>query len=140
MKKLLVIIIIVVIILVCSVFVFRALTEAKPFNSLSASDISEVTISVNYRGTVLTLNENEINELVGILRKVVVYNQVHPDRFAAAGGQNLTFNVIKTDGNTISIRGFDTSIIVIDDMGYETKERPLGELHRLGSNLEWDSD
>jgi len=137
-KKILIITVIVVMILVGGVFVFKALTEEKPLNSLSASDISEVTVSVNYYGTVLTLDEHELNELVEILRKVVIYDRVHSDRYAAAGGQNLTYNISKTDGDIVTITEIDTDIISIDGVGYRAKVKPLGELQRLSSRLEWD--
>jgi len=116
----------------------KARTEEKPFSSLTVNDISEVTFSVNYYGTVGVLNEYEIKELVSILRKTVTYNQNNSHNLYE-GGQDLTFNITKTDGTKINIMGH-ISTIVIDGKGYETKDKSLEVLHKLGSSLEWDRD
>ena len=125
-------------ILACGIIVFMRLTEERPFRDLSASDISEVTVSVNYYGTVLTLSDNQAKELVAILRKVVVYDRVHSDRLAFAGGQNPTFDIKKTSGGIITVLGFGSDIIIIDGVGYGAKERPLGELQKMYDSLGWE--
>ena len=110
-----------------------ALSGDKPFGDLSVHDISEVSVSVNYYGVVHALSDLEVNELVKTLRKVVIYER-NDSHSLYAGGQDLTFNIIKTDGSELSVMGH-ISTIVIDGIGYDTNEKPLGELHRLGGSF-----
>ena len=133
MKKAILLTIIILILVVGGFFLFRTLSEVKPFSDLSAGEISEVTFSVNYYGTIRALDEHEIDELVSILRKVATYSQDN-SHANYNGGQNLTFNITKTDGSEVSIMGH-ASTIVIDGAGYRTKSKSLEELRRFGNSL-----
>jgi len=137
LKKIVVIFIIIVAVLAGGVFLFMKLTEERPFRDLSASDILEVTLYANYYGTVLTLSDNQVNELAQILRKVVVYDRVHSERLVTAGG-GMTFHLTKTIGGIITVSGFGSDIIIINGVGYRAKEKPLGGLNRMTASLEWE--
>jgi cell division protein YceG involved in septum cleavage len=107
----------IVIILVAGVFVFKHLTENRPFRNLSENDVVQITVSRNYNRTLHVLNEQDINELINILRRIVIYNR--DDSHTLTGGGNyLVYHIVKTDGTNIDVMA-QASCIVINGVGYK---------------------
>ena len=71
------VIIVAVLSLLCIViaFIFMNGIGQKPFLNLKKEDIKEVTLELYPPNTKTTLKESEIESLVEILQKVVIYNE-----------------------------------------------------------------
>ena len=126
----------VITVIIIGVFLFRFLTEDRPFRSLSENHIEQITVSRNYGRTLHILNEEDIIELVKILQRTVIYNR--DDSHTLYGGANLlVYHILKTDGSNVDVMPF-MSTIVISGIGYNTNENVLDELLNFEKNL-WTS-
>ncbi len=129
-KKILFFIIIVIIII--ALFISKAFKGNKPFDKLSFSDISKVSVELFPPNKTYNLNEDEITEFVSLLKTVVVYNK--DNSYQDYCGQTVIFNITKKDGATLSVTPFG-KFMIIDGIGYRTKESPSYNLHKFANKI-----
>lgn len=128
------VIIVAVLSLLCIViaFIFMNGIGQKPFLNLKKEDIKEVTLELYPPNTKTTLKESEIESLVEILQKVVIYNE--DNTYGNYNGQMVVYSIIKTDDTVIVIQA-SNPFLVIDGTGYKTKYEPCEELSNLGNGI-----
>ncbi|MGN6710660.1 hypothetical protein [Anaerocolumna jejuensis] len=123
----------VIVILVCGFFIGRSFIGTRPFKDLTAKDVKEVTVKLIPPDTELGFTDEEVNKLVEILNRVVIYQK--DNSYGKYAGQAVIFTMTKTDGTQISINAYNP-FIIIDGVGYKTKYGPCEELNNLANNLE----
>lgn len=122
-----------IIILVCIIFIGKSFIGTRPLKDLAVEDIKAVTVCLIPPDIRLTFTKDEINELVEILNRVVVYNE--DNSYKDYSGQAVIFTITKTDGTQIDINAHNP-FIIIDGTGYKTKYNPCKELNNLANNLD----
>lgn len=132
MKKRRLWIIPIVVVLVCIIFISKSFIGTRPFKDLEVEDIEEVTVWLLPPDIKLTFTEEEVNELVQILNRVVTYKE--DNSYKDYDGQAVIFTITKTDGTQISINAYNP-FVIIDGTGYKTKYKPCEELNNLANNL-----
>lgn len=126
-----------IIVLICIIFIGKSFVGTRPFKELVVEDIIEVTAWLIPPDIKLALTEEEVNELVGILNRVVIYTE--DNTYRDYTGQAVIFTIAKTDGTQISINAYNP-FIIIDGTGYKTKYKPCEELSSLANNLDAGKD
>lgn len=129
-------IIVVLFILAGSVFAVRSIISnnigSKPFEFLSRSDIESVSLKIDPPETKCVLDDKQIEDLVEILQKVIIYKK--DNSYKEAAGQAVIFTIIKTDGSETTVTAYG-DFIIIDGTGYKTEYEPSEELNVLGNNI-----
>ena len=122
-----------IIVLVCAIFIGKAFIGARPFKDLTVKDIEKVTVNLIPPDINYAFTEEEVNELVHILNRVVIYKE--DNSYKDYDGQAVIFTITKTDGTQISINAYNP-FIIIDGTGYKAKYKPCAELISLANNLD----
>jgi len=105
----------------------------KPFNDLSTEDISSISVfATPPNETVLIDNVEQIEEIVEILRTVVIYQK--SDEWKDTSGQMVTFTINKASGEAIEVSAYNPYLI-IDGQGYITEYQPCENLNRIANTL-----
>lgn len=104
----------------------------KPLRNLNSAEVASATVELYPPDTTLELTQEEINELVPILNRVVTYQR--DDSYGEYAGQAVIFTLTKTDGTQLRVQAYNP-FIVIDGVGYRTKYGPCEELNQLGNDL-----
>ena len=102
----------------------------KPFNNLKAGDIYSVKIRLIPPDK--TIEVDGIQELVDILKEVVVYER--DDSYKEYAGQSVIYTVKMKDGSETVIDAYNP-FIVIDGLGYKTQYGPCEELTVMANEL-----
>ncbi len=132
MKKKIIISISLIIVLICIILIGKSLTGSRPFKDLRAEEIASVTVELYPPDTKAVLDSQEIEDLVGILHKVVIYSE--DNSYTEYDGQAVVFKITKTDGTMIEINAYNP-FLIIDEVGYKTKYEPCEQLNRLGNSI-----
>ena len=137
----------IVVSLIIGVFVWSKVAESRPLHFLIANQIESITVSRNYGTTLHELNEEQIKELVKILRRIIVYER--DDSHTRTGGANLlVYHIVLRDGDrsNIDVMPFpssditpNSSTIVITGIGYRSKSKVIEELLNF-ENVLWTSN
>ncbi len=133
MKKKVILVIVIVFLLACCFITGKELIGVKPFKYLSRNDISAVTVKLVPPNITSAVNNDEVNELVEILNRVVTYRK--DNSFTKYSGQMVAFTIIKTDGSQLTVNAY-YPFIIINGTGYKTKYEPCEQLNRFANNLE----
>ena len=132
MKKRFLIVSLLIIIILAAVFLITPVFGSKPFQNLSLSEISKVSVELVPPDVTLDLNDGQIEKLVPILQQVVIYKQ--DDSYSESCGQAVIFTIIKTNGSLLTVQAYNP-FLVIDGIGYKTKYEPCEALNQLGNQI-----
>lgn len=132
MKKKVILSIFCVSVLAGGILVKHFLIGSKPFRHLSSDEVISATVELYPPDVTLQLTADEIEQLVPILNRAVIYRR--DDTYGQADGQAVIFTLTKTDGTRLRVQAYNPSI-VIDGVGYRTKYGPCQELNSLGNKL-----
>lgn len=105
-------------------------TGEKIYESLSETEISYATVHLIPPDK--TIQIEDVNELVGLLNDVVVYEE--DNSYTEYDGQGVTFTLTMTDGSQIEIMACNP-FLVIDGVGYKTKYEPCAALNAYANGL-----
>ncbi|MCL1796105.1 MAG: leucine-rich repeat domain-containing protein [Clostridia bacterium] len=105
---------------------------ALPYKDLSANEILSATVKILPENAKGDLSDDEIKELVAILRTVETSNR--DDSYKEYGGQAVIFTLTMTDGTEEIISAFNP-FIIINGIGYKT-DGCYG-LSGLGGTIPW---
>lgn len=131
-KKKLISISIIVVLIICVILIGKSLTGSHPFKDLKVEEIASATVELYPPNTKAELDSQEIEDLVGILHEVVIYNK--DNSYTEYSGQAVVFKITKTDGTVIEISAYNP-FLIIDEVGYKTKYEPCEQLNKLGNNI-----
>ncbi len=119
------------IVFVCAAaVVFLSAMGKKPYRNLDAAQI--VSANVLLSPPDKTVEIEDIPELVGYLKDVVIYHQDHS--YTEYDGQGVIFTLTMEDGTQIEIIAYNP-FLVIDDVGYKTKYGPCEALNSYANAL-----
>lgn len=105
----------------------------KPFNELSAEDISSISVfAIPPNETVLVDDMEQIEQIIEILKTVVVYQK--SDEWRESDGQMVTFTINKTTGEQLEVSAYNPHLI-IDGQGYITEYQPCENLNRIANTI-----
>ena len=102
----------------------------RPFRSLTVDQLSGATVEVTPPGTPAILSHQDLQHLVGILRKVTTYQE--DNSYQASGRQMVTFTLTLADGTEHTVTAC-APWLVLDGVGYRTSHEPCLALSTLGS-------
>lgn len=108
------------------------LIGARPLRDLTAGKVTAATVELYPPDATLELTQEEIEELVPILDRVVTYRR--DDTYGEYDGQAVIFTLTKIDGTQLRVQAYNP-FIVIDGEGYRTKYGPCEDLNQLGNDL-----
>lgn len=131
-KKKLIRISIIIVLIIGIILIGKSLNDSHPFIDLKVEDIAGVTVELYPPGTKAEFNSQEIEDLVGILHKVVIYSE--DNSYTEYNGQAVVFKITKTDGTMIEINAY-SPFLIINGVGYKTKYGPCEQLTRLGNKI-----
>ena len=109
---------------------FAAFGGRKPYKDLDATQIASVTVHLIPPDT--TVQIVEIEEFVGFLKDVVIYNE--DNSYTGYNGQAVTFTLTMTDVTQTSIMAYNP-FLVIDGVGYKTEYGPCEKLNDYANKL-----
>ncbi len=111
-------------------FVFAAAGGRKPYKNLEAVQILSATVRLTPPD--VTIQITEIEELVDLLKDVVIYNK--DNSYTEYAGQGVTFTLVMADGTQTGIMAY-SPFLVIDGVGYKTKYEPCEALSHYANML-----
>ena len=113
-----------------AVIAFLFTMGKRPFQDLEADEIlsAKVTLAPPDK----TLEIDDIDELVGYLKDVVIYEV--DNSYTEYGGQGVTFTLYFADGRQTEITAF-APFLIIDGTGYRTEYEPCNELNSYANEL-----
>lgn len=109
---------------------FAAFGGRKPYKDLDATQIASVTVHLIPPD--ITVQIVEIEEFIGYLKDVVIYNE--DNSYTGYNGQAVTFTLTMTDGTQTSIMAYNP-FLVIDGVGYKTEYGPCEKLNDYANKL-----
>lgn len=113
-----------------SEFVGCSAAGKKPYKDLTSEEISSATVHLVPPD--ITIQVEDINELVELLKDVVIYDK--DDSYTKYGGQGVTFTLTMADGSQTEIMAYG-SFLVIDGVGYRTEYEPCEALSGYANGL-----
>jgi hypothetical protein len=105
-------------------------TGEKKYEKLSETEISYATVHLMPPDQ--TIQIEDINELVGLLNDVVIYEE--DNSYTQYDGQAVTFTLTMVDGSQIEIKAYNP-FLVIDGVGYKTEYEPCEALNAYANRL-----
>ena len=111
-------------------FVFAAASGRKPYKNLETVQILSATVQLTPPD--VTIQITEIEELVDLLKDVVIYNK--DNSYTEYAGQGVTFTLVMADGTQTGIMAY-SPFLVIDGVGYKTKYEPCEALSHYANML-----
>ncbi|MGM9618272.1 MAG: hypothetical protein ACI3W8_00320 [Oscillospiraceae bacterium] len=107
-----------------------ATTAEKPYNDLATPEISYATVHLIPPDK--TIQIEDIDELVGLLDDVVIYEE--DNSYTEYAGQGVTFALTMADGSQTNIMAYNP-FLVIDGVGYKTEYEPCEALNAYANRL-----
>ena len=132
MKKKVLVAVLCALVLAGGVLAKLYLIGTKPLQGLTTEEVTAATVELYPPDATLELTQEEIEELVPILDRVVTYQR--DDTYGEYAGQAVIFTLTKIDGKQLRVQAYNP-FIVIDGAGYRTKYGPCGELNQLGNDI-----
>lgn len=132
MKKKVLVAVLCTLVLAGGVLAKLHLIGTKPLRGLAVNEVNAATVELYLPDATLELTQEEIEELVPILNRVVTYQR--DDSYGEYDGQAVIFTLTKTDGTQLRVQAYNP-FIVIDGEGYRTKYGPCEELNQLGNDI-----
>jgi hypothetical protein len=105
-------------------------TGEKIYEKLSETEISYATVHLMPPDQRIQIED--INELVGLLNDVVIYEE--DNSYTQYDGQAVTFTLTMVDGSQIEIKAYNP-FLVIDGVGYKTEYEPCEALNAYANRL-----
>lgn len=102
-----------------------------PFKNLIKDDIKEVELFAVPPEVNENLSEDQIVELVTIVNKLAIYEEVSP---VILSGQMVQCYIVKSDDSVLTIKCLNPYLI-IDDVWYKAKYEPCEELNHFVNNI-----
>ena len=102
----------------------------KPFKTLEATDIDSATVRL--LPPEKTFQIKDIDELVEILKEVVVYNK--DDSYNEYAGQAVIFTLFMSDGSKKEITEY-SPFIVVDGTGYKAEKKSCTALELYANEI-----
>jgi len=109
------------------------LQSDKPFDTMSANEIAQVTVYAIPPDEEATLTEAEIASFIPLLQNLKVANPKAST--AGLGGQTVKFTVLKTDGSTIEISNIGNVKIIIDGKNYKADYESAEALNNFANKV-----
>ena len=103
----------------------------KPFENLSINDIEYATVEIPPHDKV-DLTDNEIEELVILLKNIVTYDQVN--LYKEYVGVIVIFTLTRADGINDTVATLNP-LVIINDVGYRTAYWPSQLLSNFGHGI-----
>ena len=107
-----------------------SIAGTKPYQDLTASEITSATVLLQPPDQ--TLQVEELDRLVALLRDVVIYEE--DDLYTEYEGQAVTVQLTMSDGTQTSITAYNP-FLIIDGIGYRTEYEPCETLNRYANEL-----
>lgn len=107
----------------------------KPYKNLDASQIASARVRITPPDK--TVEIEDIEELVGYLNEVVIYNE--DNSYTEYTGQGVIFTLTLTDGTQTEIMAYNP-FLVIDGVGYKTRYEPCQALNKYANRLLQDEN
>ncbi|MEG2608977.1 MAG: hypothetical protein RR964_09950 [Lachnospiraceae bacterium] len=124
-------VIISLVILVCALLLVFKPWDSKPYRDLIVNDIKSVSVEVIPPNKIVELTDAQINELIEILRTVVIYNKGTIEPLA---GQHIGYTITKTDDTIIEVNPMG-NLINIDGVRYNAKYEPSEHLNSFANRI-----
>ncbi len=105
--------------------------ESKPFIDLTNDDVVGIKIFVASLKSEISLSEDEILEMVDLLNKVVIYEEVVEETIA---GQMIQIKINKVDDTSIIVKCANPYFI-IDDVWYKAEYEPCEEINKYVNEI-----
>lgn len=102
----------------------------KPYKDLETAEVSSCTVHLVPPNE--TIQIKEINELVKLLKNVVIYEE--DNSYTEYRGQGVTFVLKMVDGTEVSIMAYNP-FLVIDGVGYRNEYEPCEALNVYANRL-----
>ena len=118
MKKKVLVAVLCALVLAGGVLAKLYLIGTKPLQGLTTEEVTAATVELYPPDATLELTQEEIEELVPILDRVVTYQR--DDTYGEYAGQAVIFTLTKIDGKQLRVQAYNP-FIVIDGAGYRTK-------------------
>lgn len=132
MKRRILIIAAIVLAVVLLVSVGFSVIGRRPFKDMKAEDIKSVSVHLWPPNETMELSQDEIEELVGLLQQVKIYNPswLH----LASGGQSNIMTITYQDGSVKEVNQFGSTLI-IDGQGYRAEYEPNEAINQFANKL-----
>lgn len=122
-----------VIVTVIILLVLAAVMMGKrPFRSLQAEQIASMTVTLTPPDVTIELEPEQIQQAAMLISQIVTYQK--DQSYTDYAGQGVIFTITMTDGTKRSIMGYNP-FVVIDGVGYRTKQEPCEQLNRFANEL-----
>lgn len=123
--------------LICAVIILGVLlinfSGKKPFKDLQTADVIKVEVLIQPPNiTKEILESTQIQNLVGILNKVVIYKK--DNSWGEYSGQYVQYTISKKNGEIITIGAYNP-FLIINNVGYKTKYQPCEDLNALANSI-----
>ena len=104
----------------------------RPFKNMKAEEIQSVSVHLWLPNETMELSQDEIEELVGLLQQVKIYNPswLH----LASGGQSNIMTITYQDGSVKEVNEFGSTLI-IDGQGYRAEYGPNEAVNQFANKL-----
>ena len=131
MRKILIIVAIVLAV-VLIVSIGLSVIGRRPFKNMKAEEIQSISIHLWPPNETMELSQDEIEELVGLLQQVKIYNPswLH----LASGGQSNIMTITYQDGTVQEVNQFGSTLI-IDGQGYRAEYEPNEAISKFANKL-----
>lgn len=132
MKRKILIIAAIVLAVVLIVSVGLSVIGRRPFENMKAEEIQSISIHLWPPNETRELSQDEIDELVGLLQQVKIYNPswLH----LASGGQSNIMTITYQDGKVQEVNQFGSTLI-IDGQGYRAEYEPNEAINQFANKL-----
>ncbi len=104
----------------------------RPFKNLKVDEIQSISIHLWPPNETMELSQVEIEELVGLLQQLKIYNPswLH----LASGGQSNIMTITYQDGSVKEVNEFGSTLI-IDGQGYRAEYEPNEAVNQFANKL-----
>ena len=104
----------------------------RPFRSLKAEQIASMTVTLTPPDVTIELEPEQIQQAAMLISQIVTYQK--DQSYTDYAGQGVMFTITMTDGTKHSIMGYNP-FVVIDGVGYRTKQEPCEQLNLFANEL-----
>ena len=99
---------------------------------LQGADIRSAAVQLSPPDVTLPLEEEELEELAGLLRALVVRQR--DESWREYAGQGVTYTLELRDGSALTVTAF-SPFLIVDGVGYRAAHDPCEALHRFGTRI-----